>query len=519
MTVGPHRGPATDTTRPAHRAERSAFGAALAAVLPGVALSTVLTAWHYDSKPMWRDEWFTYGTAGRTLPQMAHLLSSDDGGLAGFYLVMHAWMSLGDSLAWVRLPAALATVAIAALTALVGARLGGTLVGALSGVVVAVLPSVTDHAQEARAYPLVVAAVTATALAALRYRDEPSRGRGAVLCALAAAGVVLHPLPGAPAVAGIVVGLLASPGLARRAVVVVTAAPAALLALGLVSVGASQGGESSNPGGVHSLGFVLRLRFAVAPSWVLLVALVALSLVGTAFLVRSRPGRTVLVLAWVGFPVVVIVTSILLGSFSESRYLAASVPAAAVLVSAGAVAVGGRLTPRAAGVVEERRRDRRAASALAVVVVVVLVVAYLPHVAELRRSPYMNDDPRAAGRYLDARARRGDAVVYSGSMARPLTEHYAPVATTRLDDALLAVPPVAAGSISGREVPAADRRATVADARRVWVVGTLSSTGWRFQSRVDDVTGGFEEVERRSFGGWTVERWDRVAPSSPATRP
>lgn len=482
----------------------------LATVVPGALLSTVLTAWHYSSKPMWRDEWFTYGTAERSLPQMARLLSESDGGLVGFYLFTHAWMSFGDSLAWVRLPAAIATVVLTALTALVGRRLGGPLVGALSGLIVAVLPSVTDHAQEARAYPLVIAATVATALAALRYRETASRQRGVVLAVLAVVAVVTHPLPGAPAVAGIVLGLLRAPGDARRSRVVLLAAPAGAAALALVAWGASQGGGSSNPGGLRSLGFMLTLRFAVAPTWALLVVLLLLSSVGALALVGSRRGESVLVLAWIAVPVATITASIFAGSFSEARYLSAVVPAAAVLAAAGSVAVGRAI---AAVLVRRPGHDARYAPwvgpVTATVLTAAVVLAYLPGVAELRQSPYMKDDLRGASAYLTAESRPGDGVVYSGTTARGMTENYSPEVAARLDDVLLAVAPLPAGSIRGTEISAAERPTAATDNSRIWVIGARSTSGWRSQEAVDDLTAGFQLRAQESFGSWFIERWDR----------
>lgn len=57
----------------------------------------------------------------------AALLSERDDGLRPFYALVRAWMSVGGSVAWMRLPAGLTTVLAVAATALVGRRVGGTL--------------------------------------------------------------------------------------------------------------------------------------------------------------------------------------------------------------------------------------------------------------------------------------------------------------------------------------------------------------------------------------------------------
>lgn len=69
----------------------------LLALLPGLLLATLLTAWRFDAKPMWRDEWYTLGTADRPLADVLSLVSrSPDVGLAGYHSTVHAWLLLGD---------------------------------------------------------------------------------------------------------------------------------------------------------------------------------------------------------------------------------------------------------------------------------------------------------------------------------------------------------------------------------------------------------------------------------------
>lgn len=475
--------------------------ALLAAALPGVLLSTLLTAWHYSSKPMWRDEWFTYSTVERPFTGMVSLLTDRDGGLAGFYLVMHAWMLMGDSVAWMRVPAAVCTVLVAALTALVGRRVGGPAVGVVSGLLVALVPTVIDHAQEARAYPLVLAAVTATCLAALRYQDRPSANRWAALSAAGFLAAALHPLPGAPAIAGIFLGLLLRPGPAGRWRILVAGVPAGLVAVALVTLGFVQQGvaDTANGGGIRQ---AVNLRFLLAPGWGLLLAMLTLSALSLVAL-RHRRGPLVLLLAWIMLPLLSLVVLISLGSFFKPRYASSIVPAAAVLIAVGVVVVA----TAAARMAPSRYRPFSRTGAV-LLITLALLVPLVPYAARTVESPFRTDDPRAATRALFAGYRSGDAVVYSGTLARGLTEHYAP-AGERVNDPLLVRSPLASDTIAGRELPIGQAASAVEDYERLWVVGTLSGPGdrWNSQERVDTVTTGREITEDRTFGRYRLQLW------------
>ena len=478
---------------------------ALATTLPGVALSGGLVVWHFSDKPLWRDEWFTYSTVERPLGSMLRLLSETDGGLAGFYLVMHAWMLVGDSVAWLRLPAAVCTVALSAAVALLGRRVGGTAAGAVAGLVVALLPAVVEHEQEARAYPLVLLATTAAGLAALRYREGPTRGRWVVLASLGAAAAALHPLPGAPAVAGIFSGMLLAPGAARRSAVVLAGLPAGALAGALVAVGLAQQGvsDAASPGGV---GTVLLLRYVLTHSWSLLAVLVVLALAGAASLLGRRRDELTVLVAWVVVPLAVMSVLTVIGSFFKPRYVSTTVPVVAVLVGVGVVVsatalarpvgrfVGGAWTPvvRIAGVS---------------LLVAMLLVALAPRAVGWLSAPYRTDDPRSAARTMAAGWNDGDQVVYVGATARGLVTFYAPAGQT-FDDPLLRSSPRRSDTVAGVEVAPGQRRPAVADAGRLWVIGQASANRWSEPAEVADVTAGRVRAEHREFGNYWLERWD-----------
>ncbi len=486
---------------PRHRAARrgglSRGAAAAVAVLPGTVLATALTLWHYSSKPLWRDEWITWSVTVRPWASMASLLSEREGGLWPFYALMHVWMRADDSLVWLRAPSAIATVLAVAATALAGRRVAGPLAGALSGVLLAALPAVVDHAQQARAYPEVTAAVALAGLAALRYREVPTAGRTAALAVLAAIAVAAHPLPGVPAVAGILAALVLAPGAASRRRTALAGLPAATVGIVLVGVGAGQVGLvlTADPGGWAT---VERFRLVLAPAWWTLAVMGALAVAGALRLRRGERGTALLLTAWALTPPIFLAASVAAGSFSTRRYLVAALPAVAVLVAVGAVAV--------ARAVARRTVPHRASAAVATGLVVVVLTGLAPHAAVKRTAPYAGDDPRSAARHVAAHRLPGDVVVHGGPFARGMTAFHAPPGALP-PDPLLAGDRVSSATVDGTDLPPDLQQGAVAGARRVWAVATRDGRSLEGQDTIDRATVGRTRVERDAFGGVVVELW------------
>ena len=95
-----------------------------------------------------------------------------------YYLLLHAWiMAFGDSADAMRSLSVLAMAAAAACVTAVGRALAGPRAGLLSGLVFALIPSVSRFAQEARFYSLEVLAAMLATLLLLRALDRPSARR------------------------------------------------------------------------------------------------------------------------------------------------------------------------------------------------------------------------------------------------------------------------------------------------------------------------------------------------------
>ena len=476
-------------------------------IAPGMLLATVLTALNYSSKPLWRDEWYTLSTADRPLLGMLEIIKGPDVGLAGFYSAMHLWLSLGDAIWWLRLPSALATVALSVVAALLARRLAGAPAGFLAGLLVAALPPVFTHAQEARAYPLVLLTTTLTALLVLRYRDSPTPQRGWWLAAAAVTPGCLHPIVGLPAVAGLFLGAVLAPGRARRSRLVALSAPAAVGGLLLIAAGFRQQREGSTPEPA-ALADLARLPLTLAgPVWLALL-LWGSAVAGLVFLAHqgapARDGRSWLVLTcWLAAPLVVVSGMGLAGSYFRDRYVSDAAPALAVLV---ACALAHLLS---AG--PSRLRVVAVVAVTAAVLVPGIVTA-----VDFRSQSYDADDPRSAAASLALAARPGDAVVYVGTTARGLTTYYlrkeAPGEDVP-DDVLMSATPLESQSLTGREVPADERTKTLSEHQRVWVVGATVSGKIPDPEKVADVTQGRRMVRQEDHGGFRTQLW--MLPRSP----
>lgn len=124
---------------------------------------------------MWRDEVATAQAADRPIGSLLHLLSHQDSGLAGYYLLMHLWtMLFGYSEASLRVPSVLAALVTVAAASFLAVRIGG--VGAVTAcVLLAGMPVIADEGSDARPYCLAAAAVTLAAIAAYEGSRRPDR--------------------------------------------------------------------------------------------------------------------------------------------------------------------------------------------------------------------------------------------------------------------------------------------------------------------------------------------------------
>jgi mannosyltransferase len=160
-----------------------------------VVVTTALGLFEIGVPQLWRDELASWSAASRTLPQLWAMVHNIDAVLGIYYFGLHLWMAVfGDSATALRIPSVIAMAAAAGVVALIGRRLGGGLAGLASGLVFALIPSVSRYAQEARPYAFAMFFAALATLMFLRAMERPHWSRWAiyavVLAAVGAANLV-----------------------------------------------------------------------------------------------------------------------------------------------------------------------------------------------------------------------------------------------------------------------------------------------------------------------------------------
>lgn len=146
-----------------------------------VVVTAALGLFEIGVPQLWRDEFASWSAAGRTLPQLWAMLHNIDAVLGIYYFWLHLWMAVfGDSATAMRLPSVVAMAGAAGVVALIGQRLGGRAAGLASGLVFAVVPSVSRYAQEARPYAFAMLFAALATLMFLRAMERPKWSRWAV---------------------------------------------------------------------------------------------------------------------------------------------------------------------------------------------------------------------------------------------------------------------------------------------------------------------------------------------------
>jgi mannosyltransferase len=143
------------------------------------ALLTLALGFYQLGRPeLWRDELASWSFGTRPLPSLIATARHTGATQLAYYLLLHIWIvAFGDSVDAMRALSVLAMAAAAACVTVLGRRLAGTRAGLLSGLVFALVPSVSRFAQEVRFYSLEVLVATVATLLLLRALDQPSARR------------------------------------------------------------------------------------------------------------------------------------------------------------------------------------------------------------------------------------------------------------------------------------------------------------------------------------------------------
>ncbi|MFH8407083.1 hypothetical protein ACH4FX_20140 [Streptomyces sp. NPDC018019] len=162
---------------PGASAARALLSRGAGFVPPVVAL--VLGLWKVWDPSPWTDEIVTMDVARRSWPQMMELLGRVDAVHGLHYVLMWLVGQENGGLYWgaARVPSAVAVAVAAAGLVWLGRLLGGRRLGLYAGLVLAVLPTASRYAQEARSFAFVMAVAVLATGVLVKILSSRARGR------------------------------------------------------------------------------------------------------------------------------------------------------------------------------------------------------------------------------------------------------------------------------------------------------------------------------------------------------
>ncbi|MBZ4321330.1 hypothetical protein [Streptomyces huiliensis] len=371
----------------------------------------VLGVWGNTRPSAWTDEIVTIDVARRSWPELMELLGRVDA-VHGLHYVLMYWVGRangGLNEFTTRVPSALAVaVAVAGLVWL-GRLLGGPRLGLYAGLLLAVLPTASRYAQEARSFAFVMAVAVLATGVLVKVLTGGARKRWlagyAVLTALLGWFNVLGLLLLA---AHAVTVVLRRPG--RRVFVRVLLAQAAGVAavVPLLVLGSAQSSAVGEAAPVTAGTPVNYLTWLLTPGQDTLPTALRLPLVLTALTAlvllaarrRAAPPLALAVAApWLAVPPLLLLAVSLGHPLFAYRYLLFCLPALALLLATAATVVP---------------RHRWRPLALPAVALLAAVPLAASHVA-IRQEDSRPWDTRAVIRTLRIHDAPGDAVLFSGA--------------------------------------------------------------------------------------------------------
>jgi mannosyltransferase len=484
---------------------------------------------------MGNDEVATRWAALLSLPQLDHLVRNVDAVHGLYYLLMHGWLVLGTSPAFMRIPSVIAMAAAAAMVAVIGRRLTGSgWAGLFAGLIMALPPAISYYAQTARSYALVFACVVGLTLVLLQAMQAESAGQPgarvarwwAGYCVLVIVAGYLNEMALLVLAAHAVTVLLARPP--RRTVLRWAAGSAAgvilVVPLILVSAGENAAVAWIRRPGLADLRVLFRDYFGVttlAAVIVLICAIVALlpdrgwrrqrtaradGAAGPASARWPSPGG--LTLPSVAAPLLIVPALLLIAEsriahpYYVDRYVLYGEAGAALLAGAGIYRIGRWLGDRAG------LRALTWAPGVAVCLAVLLLQLGPQH--HVRTPQARMFDFGSPARYVGANVRPGDGVLFFNSFFRKTRLGY-PADFRQVSDFAMAVSPAQAGTFSGTDKPPGETGALMLGYQRIWVVGVSPLghlTGATSQEGVA-LQRSFRLLGEHRFRGLTVTLWLR----------
>jgi mannosyltransferase len=174
------------------RLSRLPAGTATVALVTAVGVAVRL----YDlgDKPLWLDEAYSYDYAQRSLGELWSPFAPVDMHPPLYYVLLGAWLQLGNSETWLRLPSAVVSAAAVVPTYLAARLLTDRRAAAVAGLLVALSPFQVWYAQEARMYGLLVfvAALLCWATARLLTTSDPPTWASVLYAGAGGVALLVH---------------------------------------------------------------------------------------------------------------------------------------------------------------------------------------------------------------------------------------------------------------------------------------------------------------------------------------
>jgi mannosyltransferase len=504
-----------------------------AAIAAPAALMLGLGLWGLRRGSMYSGEAATHWAAQLSLGRLFHLLSHVDAVHGLYYLVIHAWQVLGPGEGLMRVPSVLGMAGAVAATAATGIRLSGSRgVGLLAGVLMALTPTISEYAQDARSYALVMCAVASAGLALLRALEPGSRWpRWTLYGALITLAGYLNELSLLVLLAHGAAVLVARLPARDRLRWLVSGGGGATLVLPLVVISSHETQavswirppQASAVGGLFHDYFGSSTVVAAVLALCALAACVpgrsaiaALSAAGPRDAWRTRPPMSAAAFALpllVVPPAVLLVESVLARPLYSDRYVLFCQPAAALLAAAG-IARLGRGLRRLAARVRSDSGSWAVSSALgwlpAGLACALVLGAQLSTQSYLRTPQSRPQDYAAAARFVHAQTEHGDAVVFLSVNYRNIELGYPP-AFAALADPVLAQTPARSGTFRGIARPFPEIGHAMVRHPRIWSLGVppgsrLTGLALKMQHLLERH---FRLVSTRRFHGISVTLYAR----------
>jgi mannosyltransferase len=498
--------PAGPGATPAPGGSRWASLAGLWGAIAAVAATMAVLGWWGLARrnSMGNDEVATRWAALLPLHELFRLLSNLDAVHGLYYLLMHPWVAVGSSPAALRIPSVIAVMAAGALTVILARQLTGSVwAGLFAGLVMVLTPSISFYAQTARSYAMVLACVVGTTimlLSALRAEAgtlASARRRWAGYALLVALGAYLNELSLLVLAAHGITVLLARYGqpVVRRwlaAAIAGTVLAFPILVASLLQHGAIGWiGYPDWPG----IRLLLQDYFGTTAVAVVLLAVCIIAAVlppRAAWPERlgGRPGAAAGLPWWrasgvslpsVAVPLLVVpalllvTESYVLHPLFVDRYVLYGEAGAALLAGGGAYRIGRWLSE-----VASHRWGRSGGGwrALAwvpgLVLCAALLVSQLGPQQHIRTPGSRRYDFGGPSRYIGANARKGDGILFFGTLYRKAELGY-PADFRNTTDFAMAVSPLQAGNFRGIDKPFSLTGPLMLHYQRIWVFGLRAS--------------------------------------------